>query len=92
MTKDTNPENLRTKLSEFFDKALQNPVSIARGDDRFILMNEEEYFDLKDEVLSLRRNLFSMLQVADGKAKSFNSTEEGMSELFDKLSKKKAKD
>ena len=89
MTKDQNSDSFRTKLSEFFDKALRKPVSIARGNDRFILMNEEEYLDLKDEVLSLQKNLLSMLQVADGKAKSFNSTEEGMNALFDELSEER---
>lgn len=91
MTKNTDSKNLRTRLGESFDEALRKPVSVTRGSDRFILMNEEEYLNLKDEVLSLRKNLFSVLQVVDGKAQSFNNSEEGINRLFDELSKEREK-
>jgi hypothetical protein len=77
---NTNSRTFRTKLSEFFDMALKKPVAIARGTDRFILMNEEEYLKLKDEVLSLQRNLLAALEVEEGK---FVKTEHPAS--FEKL-------
>lgn len=82
---NTNSRTFRTKLSEFFDMATKKPVAIARGSDRFVLMNEEEYLNLKDEVLSLQRNLIAMLEVRSGKSETFNSKEQ-LSEMFDSVS------
>ena len=67
---NTNSRTFRTKLSEFFDMASKKPVAITRGDDRFVLMNEEEYLNLKDEFLSILRNLISMLEIRGGKSES----------------------
>lgn len=85
---NTNSRTFRTKLSEFFDMASKKPVAIARGGDRFVLMNEEEYLNLKDEVLSLQRNLISMLEVRGGKSETFTNVEEGFGEIFDNISAK----
>ena len=85
MENSTNSRNFRTKLSEFFDKALKGPISIARGNDRFILVEESEYLNLKDEVLSLQKNLISMLQVHEGDSKSFDDVESGINSMFDEL-------
>ena len=84
---NTNYRTFRTKLSEFFDMAVKKPVAIARGTDRFILMNEEEYLNLKDQVLSLQRNLLAALEVREGK---FVTTENPASfeKLFDETSDK----
>lgn len=84
---NTNSRTFRTKLSEFFDLATKNPVAIARGSDRFVLMNEEEYLNLKDEVLSLQRNLISMLDVRSGKFETIAKPED-LSEMFDNISAK----
>lgn len=85
---NTNSRTFRTKLSEFFDMAAKKPVAIARGSDRFVLMNEEEYLNLKDEVLSLQRNLISMLEVRSGKSETFTNSEEHFGEIFDNISAK----
>ncbi len=89
MENSTNARNFRNKLSDFFDKALGGPISIARGQDRFVLVEESSYLNLKDEVLSLQKNLISMLQVHEGKSKSFENVEEGINSLFDELSNKR---
>lgn len=78
----TNSRTFRTKLSEYFDLAIKKPISIARGSDRFILMNESEYLDLKDEVLSLQRNLISLLEVRSGKSDSIRNPQEFFSKTF----------
>jgi PHD/YefM family antitoxin component YafN of YafNO toxin-antitoxin module len=83
----TNSRTFRTKLSEFFDMALKKPVAIARGTDRFILMNEEEYLKLKDEVLSLQRNLLAALEVQEGKFIR-SETPESFEKLFNDTSTK----
>ena len=88
---NTNSRTFRTKLSEFFDIATKKPVAIARGSDRFVLMNENEYLNLKDEVLSLQRNLISMLEVRSGKSEEFTNSEEHFGEIFDNISAKAKK-
>ncbi len=88
MSESTNSRNFRTKLSEFFDKAVDAPVAVTRGTERFILMNEEEYLSLKDEVMSLQRNLLSVLDVRSGNSESFEDPEKHLSTLFDKISAK----
>lgn len=85
---NTNSRTFRTKLSEFFDVAVKKPVAIARGSDRFVLMNENEYLNLKDEVLSLQRNLISMLEVRSGKSETFTDSEKQFSKDFDNISAK----
>jgi len=86
---NTNSRDFRTKLSEFFDHAIKNPVSISRGTDRFVLMNEKEYIDLKDEVMSLQRNLLSVLDIRNEKTEAFIDVEEHISKVFDKIKAKK---
>jgi PHD/YefM family antitoxin component YafN of YafNO toxin-antitoxin module len=85
---NTNSRTFRTKLSEFFNTATKKPVAISRGTERFVLMNEKEYLNLKDEVLSLQRNLISMLEVRSGQSETFTNSEEHFSEMFDKVSAK----
>lgn len=79
---NTNSRTFRTKLSEFFDVASKKPVAIARGGDRFVLMNEEEYLKLKNEVLTLQRNLISMLEIRGGKSETFTNAEKDFEEIF----------
>jgi hypothetical protein len=51
-------------------------------------MNENEYLNLKDEVLSLQRNLISMLEVRSGKSATFTNSEKHFAEIFDNISAK----
>lgn len=88
MAENTNSRNFRNRLSDFFDKALKKPISITRGDDRFILVNEEEYLSLKDEVMSLQRNLLSVLEVRAGNSESYDNPEEHFNSLFDRIGSK----
>lgn len=90
MKKNTNSRNFRAKLSEYLDKATESPISISRGDDRLILMNESDYLDLKDEVMSLQKNLIAMLQVNAGRTESSDSAQEGFNSLFKQLEEEKS--
>jgi hypothetical protein len=84
---NTNSRTFRTKLSEFFDMAVNKPVGIARGTDRFLLINEESYISLKDEVLSLQRNLLAAIEAREGKIVTTNDPAD-FENLFDETSKK----
>ncbi len=85
---NTNSRTFRTKLSEFFNAAIKKPVSIIRGGDRFILLNEEEYLNLKDEVASLQRSLLAMLEIRDRKKTSISNPNEYFSKKFEETSAK----
>ena len=87
----TNSRTFRTKLSEYFNLAARKPISIARGTDRFVLMNESEYLNLKDEVLSLQRNLISLLEVRAGKSEPIENPKEFFTKIFDETSSKSRK-
>lgn len=93
-TEITSSKDFREKLSSFFDVALKKTVSISRGTDRFVLVNEAEYLDLKDEVLSLQRNLIALLESPE-KRETISEPEKYFSELFKKnhakLNSKKVK-
>jgi hypothetical protein len=69
-------EETNMKLDQSFDTALKTPVSISRGSDRFILMSENEYLNLKDALLSLQRNLKSMLDIRSGECATASTPEE----------------
>jgi hypothetical protein len=71
-----NLEETKMKLDQSFDTALNTPVSISRGSDRFVLMSENEYLNLKDALLSLQRNLKSMLDIRSGECDTASTPEE----------------
>jgi PHD/YefM family antitoxin component YafN of YafNO toxin-antitoxin module len=78
----TNSKEFREKLSQFFDTAIEKPVAINRGKDRFVLMSENEYLGLKDELVSLQRNLISLLGSSE-----FNETFSTSKEFINSLKK-----
>lgn len=83
--KSTDSCKNRPELNGYFNKAKKNPVAITRGVDRFILMNEKEFLNMKDELLSLQKNLISLLQINNGQSESFQSISEGFNSLFGEI-------
>lgn len=71
----------REKLSEWFDTAKSSPVFISRKSDRFVMINESEYLDLKEQISDLKSALISELR----NEKTFSADE-----VFRKKSIKKA--
>ena len=64
----TNPKKLRAELKDFLDLAVSEPVRIQRRNgENFILMNEETFAGLQNEILSLQRRLLGMSEAAEGK-------------------------
>lgn len=57
----TTVRDFRERLSSWFDKAKKGPVFISRKSERFVMISEEEYFDLKDKIDSLKTALISSL-------------------------------
>ena len=73
----TNPKKLRAELRDYLDLAASEPVRIQRrSGENYILMHENIYADLQNEISSLQRRLLGMSEVIDGKAKEFKGKED----------------
>jgi PHD/YefM family antitoxin component YafN of YafNO toxin-antitoxin module len=69
---NTNPKQLRAELKDYLDLAAKEPIRIQRrSGDSFILLNEETYRELNEEIMSLQRRLFSMSQILNGKTTEY---------------------
>ena len=72
---------------KIFDTAKKKPVRIKKDDKSYILINEKDFLSQQEELISLRKNFKSVLQVLDGKSKSFKNSEECIDSLFKDLKK-----
>lgn len=75
MENKTNTRNLRQNLSFYLDKAKEETVAINRGQDRFVLMSEDEFLKLKEEISNLQKGLISSLQIQNGEGENLNLDE-----------------
>jgi PHD/YefM family antitoxin component YafN of YafNO toxin-antitoxin module len=68
----TNPKKLRAELKDYLDLAAKEPVRIQRrSGETFILISEDQYAEMQNEILALQRRLLGMSQVADGQGKEY---------------------
>ena len=63
MTRATTARNFRENLKHFFDLANENPIAINRGAERYVLLSENEFVKMKEEVMNLQKGLISALQI-----------------------------
>ena len=57
----TNPKKLRAELKDYLDLAASEPIRIQRRTgENFILMSEDTYAYLQNEIVSLQRRLLGM--------------------------------
>lgn len=64
----TNPKKLRAELKDYLDLAAKEPIRIhRRTGETFILLGEDRYAEMQNEILSLQRRLLGMSEVAEGK-------------------------
>lgn len=76
---NTNPKKFRAELKDYLDHATSEPIKIQRrSGESYILINEDHYSDLKNEILNLQRRLLSMANVLDDDIESFPSSKERM--------------
>jgi PHD/YefM family antitoxin component YafN of YafNO toxin-antitoxin module len=69
---NTNPKQLRAELKNFLDLASAEPVRIQRRTgEAFVLMNESQYAQMQNEILSLQRRLLGMSDALAGKGKEY---------------------
>ena len=68
----TNPKKLRAELKEYLDLAENEPIRIQRrSGESFILMDENVYAKMQNEIMSLQRRLLGMSEALDGKASEY---------------------
>lgn len=66
MAEATTTRNFRENLKHFFDLAIENPVAINRATERYVLMSENEFVKMKEEIMNLQKSLISSLQIQNG--------------------------
>ncbi len=61
---NTNPKQFRAELKDYLDLAAKEPIRIQRrSGENFILLKEESYQELQNELVSLQRRLLGMSQI-----------------------------
>jgi PHD/YefM family antitoxin component YafN of YafNO toxin-antitoxin module len=80
-----NAKTFRSELKDYMDAAVGEPIRINRRDGQsFILMSEQNYDDIRNEVQSLQRRLLGMSEIIDGKTKPINRKEDRSARFKDK--------
>jgi PHD/YefM family antitoxin component YafN of YafNO toxin-antitoxin module len=70
--RNTNPKQFRAELKDYLDLAGKEPIRIQRrSGENFILLREEMYQSLQEEVVSLQRRLLGMSQALTGETKEY---------------------
>lgn len=68
----TNPKKFRAELKDYLDLAAKEPIRITRrSGENYVLMNEAQYADMQNEILSLQRRLLGMSDALTGKGTEY---------------------
>lgn len=81
-----NAKKFRAELKDYMEAAIAEPVRINRRDGQsFVLMSEDVYEQLRNEIQSLQRRLLAMNEVIQDKTTPLNRGEDRL----DRFKKKK---
>jgi PHD/YefM family antitoxin component YafN of YafNO toxin-antitoxin module len=70
---NVNPKKLRAELKDYLDLASSETIRIQRrSGENYILMNEANYSEMKNEILSLQKRLLGMSEILSGNAEEHN--------------------
>lgn len=70
--RNTNPKQFRAELKDYLDLAGKEPIRIQRrSGENLILLKEETYQSLQEELVSLQRRMLGMSQVVAGETKEY---------------------
>ena len=73
----TSPKKLRAELKDYLDLAANEPIRIQRrSGENYVLMNEDKYAELQNEVSSLQRRLLAMNDLADGRTTEYKGKDD----------------
>ena len=82
---NTNPKKLRAEMKDHLELATNEPIRIQRREGgSFILMNEEHYAQIQNEILSLQRRLLGMADVVAERGKEYKPGHSSRSKRFRK--------
>ena len=69
----TCPKKLRAELKDYLDIATNDPIRIQRrSGESYILISEEHFSKLQNEISSLQRRLLAMSEIVDGKTTEYS--------------------
>ena len=72
----TSPKKLRAELKDYLDLASHEPIRIQRrSGENYILINEDQYAQMQNEISSLQRRLLSMNNIIDDKVSEYPGKE-----------------
>ncbi len=72
----TSPKKLRAELKDYLDLASSEPIRIQRrSGENYILINEDQYAQMQNEISSLQRRLLSMNNIIDDKVSEYSGKE-----------------
>lgn len=78
----TNPKKLRSELKDYLDMAEKEPIRIQRrSGENYILMNEDVYADMQNEISSLQRRLLSMGSIVEGNTHEYSGKKSRLKRL-----------
>lgn len=68
----TNPKKFRAELKDYLDLAAKEPIRIARrSGENYVLINEAQYAEMQNEIMSLQRRLLGMSDALSGKGTEY---------------------
>ncbi len=71
---NTNPRQLRAEMKDYLDLAKKEPVRIQRrSGDSYILIKEDAFRELQNEVVSLQRRLLGASQIIAGETQEYKA-------------------
>ena len=86
MNETPSTRNFRENLKHFFDLARKNPIAVNRGTERYVLMSENEFVKMKEEVMNLHKSLISTLQTLhEGGATEYTDVESHHDDLLNEI-------
>lgn len=69
---NVNPKKLRAELKDYLDLASSEAIRIQRrSGESYILMNETNYAEMQNEIMSLQKRLLGMSEIVDGNTKEY---------------------
>jgi PHD/YefM family antitoxin component YafN of YafNO toxin-antitoxin module len=73
----TSPKKLRAEMKDYLDMAASEPIRIQRrSGENYIIMNEDIYAQMQNEIASLQRRLLAANDVLDGKTSEYTGKED----------------
>ncbi|MDH4468345.1 MAG: type II toxin-antitoxin system Phd/YefM family antitoxin [Bacteriovoracaceae bacterium] len=73
----TSPKKLRAELKDYLDLAAREPIRIQRrSGENYIIMNENVYAQMQNEISSLQRRLLGMSEIIDGKTTEYKGKQD----------------